>query len=74
MKAKLTITVDEDLIPEAKRFARLQGLSLSQLIEDSLRRATSAEKRTFAERWRGRFHPADRDDDRYDYLARKYLS
>ena len=74
MKAKLTITVDEELIPEAKRYARSQGLSLSQLIEDALRSATSERKGSFAERWRGKFLPAERDDDRYSYLEKKYLA
>jgi hypothetical protein len=74
MKAKLTVTIDEDLIPVAKEKARKEGVSLSHLIETALRRATSAEGPTFSQRWRGRFVPADRTgDDRYDALAEKYL-
>jgi hypothetical protein len=73
MKAKLTITVDEELIPEAKRFARSRGKSLSQLVEDRLREAIADGEPAFAERWRGRFRAVRRDDDRFDYLARKYL-
>ena len=37
MKQKLTITVDADLLPVAKRYARFRGMSLSSLIEQSLR-------------------------------------
>ncbi len=36
MKKKLTITVDAELLPRAKRYARSQGVSLSSLIEESL--------------------------------------
>ena len=31
-------------------------------------------EQTFVERWRGKFRPAERDDSRYRYLARKYLT
>lgn len=73
MKTKLTITVDFDLIPAAKRYARDQGVSLSSLIEGSLREMVRDQPPAFAERWRGRFREAKRDDPRYDALARKYL-
>ena len=37
MKQKLTVTVDAELIPAAKRYARSRGVSLSSLVEQSLR-------------------------------------
>ncbi len=37
MKQKLTITVDAELVPIAKQYARTRGMSLSSLIEQSLR-------------------------------------
>ena len=73
MKTKLTITIDEDLIPVAKEHARSQRKSLSGIIEAALRALTSSEKVTFARRWRGRFRPSKRKGDRYDALAKKYL-
>ena len=73
MKRKLTITIDEDLIPVAKRHARSRGVSLSSLIENSLREATTPRSESFAARWRGKFRPAERNDPRYDALAKKYL-
>lgn len=73
MKAKLTVTIDEDLIPRAKRYARSRGVSLSQLIETSLRELDAAERPSFSQRWRGKFQPAERDDERYRQLAKKYL-
>lgn len=73
MKAKLTITVDEELIPEAKRYARSRGKSLSQLVEDGLRQAMAERAEGFAQRWRGRFRAAEGDDERFTRLAKKYL-
>ncbi len=73
MKQKLTITIDADLVPKAKRYARSRGVSLSSLIEESLRGVAGADAPSFAERWRGAFKSAERDDPRYDALAKKHL-
>ncbi len=73
MKQKLTITVDAELLPAAKRYARSRGVSLSSLIEQSLREIAGEHEPSFAARWRGKFRPAGREDDpRYNTLARKY--
>lgn len=73
MKQKLTITVDAELLPVAKRYARSRGVSLSSLIEQSLREVAGGHAPSFATRWRGKFRAAERDDPRYDALAKKYL-
>lgn len=74
MKTKLTVTIDRDLLPKAKRYARARGLSLSEVIEANLRRLSSGdETQSFASRWRGKFVPAERADERYSALAKKYL-
>ena len=74
MKTKLTVTIDRDLLPKAKRYARARGVSLSELIEAGLRRASGeADGPTFSSRWRGKFTARATDDDRYRALARKYL-
>ena len=73
MKQKLTITVDAELLPVAKRYARSRGVSLSSLIEQSLREVAGGHVPSFAARWRGKFQAAERDDPRYDALAKKYL-
>ena len=73
MKTKLTITVDAELVPKAKRYARSRGVSLSSFIEQSLREAAGGDMPSFASRWRGRFRAAGHQDPRYDALARKYL-
>ena len=73
MKKKLTITVDAELLPRAKRYARSRGVSLSSFIEQSLRELTGEDEPSFASRWRGRFEAAGRNGPRYDALARKCL-
>lgn len=73
MKTKLTLTVDQELLPRAKEYARARGLSLSSLVEDALRDLTEQEETSFADRWRGRFVLAERDDERYLALVKKYV-
>ena len=73
MKTKLTLTIDARLIPRAKRYARSRGVSLSSVVEDALRRLASEEEPSFVDRWKGRFEPASKDDERFRVLAEKYL-
>ncbi len=73
MKTKLTITVEKELVPRAKRFARKRGTSLSSIIEDALVAITGSED-DFVGKWRGRFQAADTGDPRYRYLKEKYLA
>jgi Family of unknown function (DUF6364) len=73
MKTKLTVTIDEDLIPRAKRHAKAQGTSLSSLIEDALRSATKDEE-DFVKKWRGRFGAGDLDEPRFRHLKEKYFA
>ncbi|MCZ0954867.1 MAG: DUF6364 family protein [Rhodospirillaceae bacterium] len=48
MKTKLTITVDSELLPRAKQYARSRGVSLSSLIEASLREVAGEDTPSFA--------------------------
>jgi post-segregation antitoxin (ccd killing protein) len=74
MKTKLTVSIDDELIPRARRFARGRGISLSELVETLLRSLTEeSESPSFSQRWRGKFHPAGRGDERYKALAKRYL-
>ena len=73
MKTKLTITIDEELIPLAKQYAHSKGVSLSQLIETALKTISHDESTAFSERWRGKFEKRARMDARYRALAKKYL-
>ena len=72
MKTKLTVTIDEDLLPRAKECARKEGVSLSSLIERALRELTAEGEPSFSQRWRGRFRLAGRKGDRYTALEKKY--
>ena len=74
MKQKLTVTVDAELLPVAKRYARSRGVSLSSLVEQSLREMSGEDTQSFSSRWRGKFRAAKREGDpRYDALAKKYV-
>ncbi len=72
MKTKLNLTIDKDLVPKSKAYARLKGKSVSQLVEDLLRMATSNKDESFVKRWRGKFIISDNTDPRYQILKRRY--
>ena len=73
MKRRLTIPVDDELLLRAKQYARSRDVSLSSLIEASLREMAVEDTPSFAVRWRGRFEAARRNNARYETLAQKYL-
>lgn len=74
MKTKLTLTIDEDVVPRAKRYAQGRGVSLSSIVEKTLRDLThEAPPAAAADPWRGRSGPASRDEARFRALARKLL-
>jgi hypothetical protein len=50
MKAKLSLTIDEHLIRRSKQMARDNGLSVSELVEQLLRAATSKPSPSFPAR------------------------
>ena len=73
MKTKLNLTIDINLIPISKNYAQIQGISLSQLVENLLREKTSEIKPTFSEKWRGQFNVSEKNDARYNKLKKRYL-
>lgn len=73
MKAKLTVTIDEELIPRAEQYAQEKGISISELVETSLRLVTDRIEGSFSQRWRGKFQPAGHEDQRYEALAKRFL-
>jgi post-segregation antitoxin (ccd killing protein) len=73
MKKKLTVTIDERLLPRAKQVAKRRRISLSRLIENALHELSDSGRATFSARWRGRFKQAQREGARYRALAKKYL-
>ena len=72
MKTKLNLTIDKDLVPKSKAYARMKGKSVSQFIEDLLRKAISNKDESFVKRWRGKFIIADKTDPRHQILKRRY--
>ena len=74
MKTKLTLTIDAELVPRAKAWAAEQGMSLSALVEASLRERTGEPGASLVDRWAGRFELAERGDEpRFRALVAKYL-
>ena len=53
-KTKLTVTIDSEVLPRAKEYARQHGVSLSTLIEQSLREALRAEAPAEGTSWAAR--------------------
>ena len=73
MKSKLTVTVDRSMIEFGKQYASRRGTSLSQVIEDALRRIARFEQPSFSRKWRGRFSKsARRGDERMRHLENRY--
>ena len=77
--SKLTLSVDEDVIARAKRYAEKQGTSVSQLVEtylDVLARLRVAEEEKLppvTRRLSGALRGVKFDRKEYiDYLERKY--
>jgi hypothetical protein len=73
MKTKVTLTIDRELLPQAKIYARTHGHSLSELIENSLREMSHAEDQPFSKRWKGRFKKSHQHGSRYKLLAKRYF-
>lgn len=78
MKAKLTITVEETLIPRSKMVARSRGISLSSLIETALgnfveqsNQGGSKPLQSFSDRWKGQFAIQPHTDARSTVLKKR---
>ena len=50
MKSKLNLTIAQELITLCKEYAQSQGLSVSQLVEELLRRLTEKEETAFSKK------------------------
>ncbi|NNE91232.1 MAG: hypothetical protein HKN23_06255 [Verrucomicrobiales bacterium] len=58
MKTKLTLTVEKDLIEQAKTIAHAQDTSVSSLVESFLSGLILKRKESFSQRWQGSFKQA----------------
>ena len=72
MKSKLNLTIDQDLVPLSKKYARSRGISISKLVEDLLRKVTQKDNPSFSEKWRGQFKVARKRGPRYDKLKDRF--
>lgn len=72
MKTKLNLTIDEELVPLTKEYAKKRGKSVSELVESLLREVVAADAPTFSEKWRGKFSVAEKADPRYRTLKERY--
>ena len=68
MSTKLTLSIDESVIKEAKEYAIKTGRSVSQLVESYLKAITSNTKKKksglppYLKRWHGAFKTGDNSD------------
>jgi len=72
MKTKLTLTIEESLIPLSKELAKKRGTSLSTLVEESLKHQLKETTQSFSEKWKGAFGIDQRLDSRRSYLSKRY--
>jgi hypothetical protein len=72
MKTKLTLTIEKDLIPRAKRHAHAHGDSLSGLVEKAMQEIIQTNGTSFSNRWRGKFKASRRRSARFEVLSRRY--
>jgi len=68
MSAKLTLSIDESVIRDAKEYAQKSGRSVSQLVESYLKAITNPSKKRKSKlpphikRWHGAFKNEDERD------------
>ncbi len=77
MKYRVNLTIDPVVMQQAHQLAHEMHTSVSQLVEESLRRLRQAIKvkhKSFVEQWRGKLKLARRDlkDSRREYLLKRY--
>ena len=72
MKTKLNLTIDSDLVPRSKIFAKRRGKSVSELVEELLKKVTSDENKSFTSKWIGRLTISQNEDVRTVYLKERY--
>ncbi|MEO8822871.1 MAG: DUF6364 family protein [Ginsengibacter sp.] len=78
MKGKLTLSIDEEKIKKIKKYSKKEGVSVSQIVEDSIDKITSnsSTKRLDASKLIGILGKSPKGFDwkkvRTDYLIEKY--
>lgn len=72
MKTKLNLTINSKLIPRSKLFAKKQGKSVSQVVEELLAKALEEDKSSFSNKWLGKLALNGKQSSRADYLKNRY--
>ncbi len=72
MKTKLNLTIDEELVPLTKEYAKKRSKSVSGLVESLLREIVAADEMSFSQKWRGKFAISEREDARWKALKERY--
>lgn len=77
MKTKMTLSIEQQVSHQAKTLAKQRGTSLSQMIENFLRRElepleTGKSTNPFSQRWAGRMELTKSTDARAQKLKSKY--
>ena len=78
MKAKLTLSIDEEKIKKIKEYSKKEGISISKIVEDSIDKiiTNSSTQKLDASKLIGILGKAPKDFDwkkeRTDYLMEKY--
>lgn len=72
MKTKLNLTINSKLIPRSKLFAKKQGKSVSQVVEELLAKAIEEDKSSFSDKWLGKLTLSDKQSNRSYYLKNRY--
>ncbi len=73
MKTRLNLTLDQDLILLSKEHAQSKGMSVSEFVEELLRKAIVDDGSTFSEKWRGKFNEAGKQGPRHERLKERFL-
>lgn len=76
MKSRISITIDRELLREARLLAWAKGTTVSGLVESLLRRQTEAASDSVVDQLLGSATPRDPlpgQDERFDHLSRNYL-
>lgn len=72
MKSKLNLTIEKDLVPRFKCYARKRNKSVSQVVEEVLVLLTGADEPSFSDRWRGKFRLQRKTGPRFKLLKKRY--
>ena len=72
MKAKINLTIEKELVPLVKRYARKIGKSVSELVESLLWERIEVDQSSFSQKWRGKFTIIAKDKIRYQKLSKRY--